>query len=320
MRVSYSAISTYMTCPAQYYYRYVEERPSLPSPALSFGQSIHEALRWFYDRPTCDPPSLDEFLEYLECCWISDGYRSKKEEASYFLQAKSTLELFYRSNLQDFRLPAALEHRFIIDLGFCEISGQIDRLDKDPQGGFEIIDYKTNRRLPPASKLAEDLQLPIYHFAVERIWEVSAEKVTFYFVLLNHKHTISMTRDRINKALSEIEKVVNMISSEKFDPVRNNLCPWCDYIDICPEWIGIGRTGARDSTPDIEIGQAADELLLAEKQVALKLSRIEALKEIISSYMNERGYNAISGSRCYVSFDSDGNLSWKQIEERDSLF
>ncbi|MCJ7652108.1 MAG: PD-(D/E)XK nuclease family protein [Actinobacteria bacterium] len=311
MKISYSAVSSYQNCPLQYKFQYVDKIPSLPSPALSFGQSVHEALRWFYDIPTGDPHPLEEFLDYLEECWSGEGYSSNEEEARYFLQARSALELFYR-NLGDFRIPAALERRFVVDLGFCYLSGVIDRLDKDPEGGFEIIDYKTNRRLPPAKKLHEDLQLPIYHIAVEKIWEVSPEKVTFHYLLLNHRHSMTITPERVEGALGDIKRVIECIENEAFDPRKNPLCPWCDYIGICPAWEGEIIPRKTATSPALDIGEAVDELLLAEKKVSDALSRIEGLKTLISSYLSDHGIERVGGSRGIAFIDEEGSLSWRE--------
>lgn len=311
MKLSYSAISTYQNCPLKYRSRYVEGLPSLPGPALSFGQSVHEALRWFYSVPTPDPCSLDELMEYIERCWVSEGYAFAEEETRYFLQAKSVLQLFYRNNAEDFRLPAALEYKFRIDVGFCELSGVIDRLDKNPDGGFEIIDYKTNRRLPPARKLKEDLQLPIYHIACEDIWNVSPDRVTFYYLLMNHRHSIQVTPSLRRKALDEIERVVEAISSRRFEPRVNNLCPWCDYAESCPAFHG-ERKVSGGSLPELEIGQAVDELVDTQNQVSFKLSRMEALKDMVASYMANKGIERLEGSRGTASIDVDGSLCWEE--------
>ena len=313
LKISYSAISGYQNCPLAYKFQYIDKQPTAPSPALSFGQSVHEVLRWFYDVPTADPYSLEELLNRLETCWISGGYASPEEEARYFLQAKSALELFYR-NLVEFNVPAALERRFSIDLGFCNLSGVIDRLDKNPNGGFEIIDYKTNRRLPPAVKLHNDLQLPIYHIAVEKIWEVSPEKVTFYYLLLNHRHSMKITPDRIEEALVQIRSVVDCIEGEAFEPKKNPLCPWCDYIDSCPIWEGKVIPKKKTGSPTLEIGEAVDEILLTEKKVSQALSRIEGLKSIVSSYLKEQGVDKVGGSRSIAFIDEEGSLNWREVD------
>lgn len=314
MKLSYSAISNYQTCPLQYMFKYVERRPTAPSPSLSFGMSLHEALRWFYDVPTADPYPLEELLGYLEACWVSEGYCSAEEETRYFYQAKSALALFYRNSMEEFKLPAAIEHRFLIDVGFCELSGVIDRLDKDPMGDFEIIDYKTNRRLPPARRLYQDLQLPIYHLAAERVWEVAPGKVTFYYLLMNHRHSFAITRERIESALAEIESVAVAISSGRFDPCRNNLCPWCDFLDICPEWEGKVRPQKKTGVPAMDVGEAVDELIIAEKKVSQALSRIEALRGIVASYLRDKDIEKVGGSRGIAYMDEDGNLGWREID------
>ena len=48
MRLSYSSISMYTNCPLSYKFAYVDRLPRKKSPALSFGSSIHDALKVFY--------------------------------------------------------------------------------------------------------------------------------------------------------------------------------------------------------------------------------------------------------------------------------
>jgi RecB family exonuclease len=312
MNLSYSAISTYQKCPLQYRFRYVDGVPSEPSPSLSFGSSIHEALRWFYAVPTPDPSSLEDLLLYLEECWISDGYLDPAEEARYFCQAKSTLELYYRHYAEGFRLPAALEHKFKVDLGFCTLTGVIDRLDKDPDGGFEIIDYKTSRRLPPARRLASDLQLPLYHIATERIWGVSPEKVTFHYLLINHRHSFTVTDERLRHTLSEVERSASLIECGRFESTRNNLCPWCDYLRLCPAWDGKPPPARRAEPPPLHVGQAVDELIGAHRSVSSALSRVEGLNQIIKSYLDENRLQTVGGSRGVAILDQDGSISLEE--------
>jgi len=312
MRLSYSSISAYRNCPLKYRFSYVERRPALPSPALSFGSSVHEALRWFYCSPTAEPPALPDLLDYLEECWVSDGYSGPEEEARYFYQARSTLELFHRNNVAEFSMPLALEEHFVIDLGFCELSGVIDRLHRRPDGSFEIIDYKTNRRLPPARRLHEDLQMPIYQMAAERVWEVSPGEVTFYYLLLNHRFSFHVTRERKDAALAEIESVVSCIDRGLFDPRENPLCPWCDHQEVCPQWEGRPLKKRSLEPPAMEVGQAVDELLVSGKRVSDMLGRMEGLKQIVRSYMESRGVDRVAGGRGIASLGPDGDLSWDE--------
>jgi RecB family exonuclease len=320
MRLSYSAISTYLNCPLQYRFQYLEGRPQLPSPALSFGSSLHSALEWLYSVPTPDPYPLDALLEHLEECWVSDGYDSAEEEARYFLQGKSTLALYYRNHVANnpagFRIPAALEHKFVIDLGFCDLSGVIDRLDRDDCGGFEIVDYKTNRRLPPTRRLSEDLQLPLYQIAAQRIWEVPVSKVTFHYLMMDHRASFVIPPEREQRALDTVERVAQRIAAGDLEACKNNLCPWCDYSCDCPLFAGRPMARRRPDPPPLDVGQAVDELIATQDRVVSGLARIEGLKDYVARYLCEHDTERVGGSTGVAFLDEDGSLTWCEEEQR----
>jgi len=320
MRLSYSAISTYLNCPLQYRLQYVEKRPTLPSPSLSFGSSVHSALEWLYSVPTPDPATLTELLDYLEECWVSEGYQDPEEEARYFMQARSTLALYYRNHVANspggFHVPAAVEHKFVIDLGFCDLSGVIDRLDRDPSGGFEVIDYKTNRRLPPIKRLREDLQLPLYHIAAKRIWGVPVNRVTFHYLLVDHRTSFVISPEREQEALSSVREVARRVEAGDFAPRRNNLCPWCDFADDCPLFEGGRPSRRRPEAPALDVGQAVDELIATGERVSSSLARMEGLKILVSRYLSERGLDRVGGDRGVAFLDEDGHLVWDRGEAR----
>ena len=183
MRLSYSAISTYELCPAKYRFQYEERLPTTTSPALAFGDSLHRTLHRFHDRPVPVAPSLEELHEMLEGEWVGEGYRDPSEERTYLDHARQVLAGYHRDNAPSFRIPAALEFRFTIEVEGVQISGVIDRMDRIPGGGYEIIDYKTSRRLPPKDRVDRDLQLSVYHLAAREIWGIEPERLTLYFLL-----------------------------------------------------------------------------------------------------------------------------------------
>src|SRR3989339_1071030 len=45
LRLSYTKLSMYLTCPRRYYYRYVEKRPFYPSTMMKYGSNIHRILK-----------------------------------------------------------------------------------------------------------------------------------------------------------------------------------------------------------------------------------------------------------------------------------
>jgi RecB family exonuclease len=116
MKLSYSSISTYETCPAKYKFQYEEKLPTTTSPALSFGDALHRTLHRFHDRPVPVAPSLEELHEMLDAEWVGEGYRDPGEESLYRDHARQVLTDYHRENAPSFRIPAALEFRFTVEI------------------------------------------------------------------------------------------------------------------------------------------------------------------------------------------------------------
>src|SRR5437899_9309344 len=207
MKLSYSSISTYETCPAKFRFQYEQRLPTVRSPALAFGDSLHRTLHRFHDRPVPVAPSVQELHEMLEGEWVSDGYRDHSEEETYRQHARAVLAEYHRDNAPDFRIPAALEFRFTVDIEGAQVSGVIDRMDRIPGGGYEIIDYKTSRRLPPKQQVDRALQLSVYHLAAREIWGIEPERLTLYFLLPGERMTTTRTTADVDQLRRRIATV-----------------------------------------------------------------------------------------------------------------
>lgn len=248
LRLSYTAASTYERCPLAYRFQYVDGLEVPPSPYLSFGRSLHAALEWFYGRDVPEPPSLEELLTRLEECWESEGYADEEEERSFLSHAREVLESFYLRNRDHLRLPVAVEQRFEIPMDGYLLTGVIDRVDRHPDGSYEVIDYKTNRRLPELRRLREDLQLPIYQMACRELWGITPAKLTFYYLLINQRFTTSpRDEDSLLDVRARLSRVAEGIRAGKFPPNPNPICPWCPFTDVCPT-----RTSAGDLREELE--------------------------------------------------------------------
>src|SRR5207249_7922371 len=111
----------------------------------------------------------------------------------YLDHARQVLADYHRANAASFRVPAALEFRFSIEVEGVPLTGTIDRLARIPGGGYEIIDYKTSRRLPPKAVVDRDLQLSVYYLAAREIWGIEPERLTLYYLLPNQRMTTFRT-------------------------------------------------------------------------------------------------------------------------------
>jgi RecB family exonuclease len=294
MRLSYSSIDTYETCPARFKFRYEDRLPKAPSPALSFGDSLHRALYLFHSRPVPVAPSLEELHEMLEVCWVSDGYSNGSEERMYRDHGRAVLTQYHRENADAYRIPAALEFRFEVEVDGVTLAGVIDRMDRIPGGGYEIVDYKTNRRLPPRSRVDRDLQLSIYHLAANEVWGIEPERLTLYYLLPGQRITTARTAVDLEELRRRIGVIAERIGAGRFDPVQNPLCEWCDYRGICPLFRHRQEKAGGDPAP--KMTEIVDEWIALKRRSRETYTRLDELAPLINAFADEHGYRRLYGS------------------------
>lgn len=293
MRLSFSSIDTYETCGLKWHYQYRERLPSLPSGILSFGNSLHVALERFYKTDTDVAPSLPELLAHLDDGWISEGYRDADEEAQRRREAEEVLTRYHADNAAAFRRPAAIEQYFQIEVEGVTISGQIDRLDHHDDGSWEVIDYKTNRKLPPRSKLDENLQLSIYHLAAQSLWDLDPGrlKLTLYFLLLGHPFSTARSEQDLDRARRRIANVASRIDAGLFEARPGPLCGWCGFRTICPAVRD--RYSAQPGPSDPEIAGMLEEWLTLQREETERAVRRNELEAALITFALEHGYQRL---------------------------
>ncbi len=294
MRLSYSSVSTYETCPAKYRFQYLERLPTSPSPALAFGDSLHKALQRFHSRPVPVPPSLEDLLETLAGVWVSDGYADASEEAAYLDHGRAVLTQYHADNADRYRIPAATEFRFTIDVEGVAFTGVIDRMDRIPGGGYEIIDYKTNRRLPTRAAVDADLQLSVYHMAAREIWGIEPDRLTLYYLLPGQRMTTTRTTADTDEVRRRIAIVAERIEAGMFEPRENPLCNWCDFQPVCPIFRHREELRSGDSAP--RMTEIVDEWVGLKRKGRQVYRRIDELQALINAFCEEHDYRRLYGS------------------------
>ncbi len=231
--LSYSSISTYNECPLKYKLKYIDGLKEKPKSYLSFGSSLHEALRFMYSfRPP--PPSLEAVLKYYADNWLDKGYASEEEEEGYFTYGKRILRDFYNENIKHFKPPVAVEHQFNITIEGVPITGFIDRIDKLPDNTAEIIDYKSGKNIVNISSVEENEQLTLYQLAVEESIGLEVGKLTLYH-LPSQTPVSSQSRsgEKIEVLKAKILNVAENIANQEFAAKKGRFCP-CDFPEHCP--------------------------------------------------------------------------------------
>ncbi len=272
VRLSFSRVDTYTTCPAQFRYSYVDRLPSKPSPHLSFGTSIHAALERFYDRklPAC--PTEEELLGYLYEAWDSRGFADadRDEQLSFYRHAQDVLRRFHRREAPRYRLPATTEAWFELPVADeAVVVGSIDRVDVDDDGALTVIDYKTNRKVKDRARVRRSLQLAIYALACEELFGRLPAAVALDFVVPGIEVRVPIDELDLDAARNTVIATAQAVRSEQFAPTPNRLCGWCDYRALCPAWQGEG--------PDV-LGPATQELERLRRQVRRDVASLRQLE------------------------------------------
>lgn len=276
LRLSFSRVDTYRTCPLKFRYAYVDRLPAAPSPDLSWGSSVHTALEAWWDRKLPEPPPLEELWQALYDGWDDTGFEgmARDEKVKWYRHAQEVLRRHHARFARDYVPAVACEQWFEIDVGGgVEVVGSIDHVARTPAGGLGVVDWKTNRRAKPRERVRGSLQLALYALACRELWGHDPEWVALDFVVPGVRVTVPREEIDVDAALATVHEVAEQIrAGGAFTPRPSALCPWCDYRDLCPAFEGDG--------PDVP-GLAAAELTRLRRRQERDAARIRQLEALI---------------------------------------
>jgi len=241
LRLSFSRIDTYTNCPRSFRYRYLDRLPSVPSPHLSFGTSIHAALEAYHARTLLGPLSEQELLDALYQAWDPSGFAalSREEQLTYYRRAQTVLRRYHARGLPSDRTTAATEAWFEVPFeDVAVVVGSIDRVDVDDRGDLHVVDYKTNRRVRSRDEVARSLQLSLYALACRHLYGALPATVALDFVVAGMTVTVGLDELDLDRARQVVLDTAAAIRTERFPATPNRLCDWCDFRGVCPAWDG----------------------------------------------------------------------------------
>jgi DNA helicase-2/ATP-dependent DNA helicase PcrA len=231
--LSASDIDTYRTCPLKYKFARVFRIPQEPTLNQRFGILVHQVLERFHADAVGGGRTLDEMLGLLDAGWRRGGFGGTEQEIQLRGKATAALTRYHERFQAEEAEPTYFERSFSFQLGRHVLRGRVDRVDRLPEGGWELIDYKTGRPRT-ASQLEQDVQLSLYAVAAQEAWKLDEARGAYYYVLDDAKVPVPAAagRDWIEEVATE---VADGILSQGFEPTPSYAaCAMCDYRLVCP--------------------------------------------------------------------------------------
>lgn len=240
--ISSSRLKIFLSCKRGYYLRYIEglQEEQIPDDLLNandVGNFLHESLKELYlqNKPFRDVKTL-----HHELCALIDAKKHKK--VLWQLQKefwKEKLYNFCENEIKHFEngwRPFKFEQNFEATFRDVKIHGRIDRIDKNQNGEFCVLDYKSGKvNVVGEKKIDEmdDFQLQFYHILVSQN-EGEVAMSGFYDLQkgqIIEEYLMQEKLNRLGEIFEEIkaQKEINFALDEKD-------CPYSPY-DIL-----LGRT------------------------------------------------------------------------------
>lgn len=320
MRISYSALNSYQICPLKYKFQYIDKIKTPKSKEAVFGTLVHSTLN-FIHTPAILAPSLEEALNHFSKNWNDDVFENELEERAAFSQGVDIIRRYYNDNDIAKVNIVALESNFQIKLGDHVVNGIVDRIDRT-EDGYEIIDYKTAKKMPSQDKVDNDVQLTIYLQAFldrypEERKNLDKLKVSLYFV----KHGVKLSSTRTEEDLKNIEnrflEVIKKIEESEFEAVINPLCDWCDFQKYCPMWKHKFKEERKIDTQ--EVNNAINQYIQAKNEAKKIRTQLAQLQELVAKYMDQEGVERVFSDEGIIARSLKKTYKYNEEKLREVL-
>jgi putative RecB family exonuclease len=253
--ISWSALSTFRTCPLKYKFRYIDGLPEESvSSALIFGTGIHTAVEQHYQALLAgDPkPDLDALLFAYRSAWLPHEpdaiqFGSTETRASLDALAARMLTAFLSSpaaSVQGRVLGVEEEIRGMLVEGMPDLYGRVDLLTEDSDS-LVITDIKTSRGKWSQEQVEDSgEQLLLYSHLGSEI--SPGKKIATRFLVLTktkepviEEHVREVEPGNVKRTLAGVERVWRAIESGVFYPAPSTVgCSGCGYREACRAWNG----------------------------------------------------------------------------------
>jgi RecB family exonuclease len=238
VRISPSRIDSFLRCELRTLLQDLGAKDGQQLSA-SLGTLVHEVAATA--PPDADLPQLEDLLDAqwqrldFGAVWFAENERERARNilarlVDWLHASRGELEL------------VAVEEKFRAVVGDAELSGAVDRLEKDADGRLVVVDFKTGKSKVRADELAEHPQLGAYQLAVEE-GAFGAETRSGGALLVqlaasgkNPEQWQAPLADAPDPSWirERVAHVAGRLRGAQFSATANSYCGNCDLQKCCP--------------------------------------------------------------------------------------
>lgn len=234
MKLSKSKVNTYLKCPKEFKFQYIDEIEVPPNKYMTLGSDVHLVAERFADKFGDDLDNVNIENELLKI--------AHEEDIGYDLvEHIDNLGSFFREVFIENDYKLFSQEEYLLDK-HNRFSGICDIILEDSDGKLVVIDYKTSKS---SSFSKYRLELCYYKLLVENVYHKPVSSVGVFFTKNGRLRLLDVSSD-INKrkylSYSEIEEAVETlhevrrkINNKEFPAKKQFLCKYCTYKHLCDD-------------------------------------------------------------------------------------
>ena len=232
VQLSYSAMTSYMDCPRQYWYRHVRRIPAPQSAEAVHGVILHEVLRRAGNLRREGQAVNDARLRSIHnAVWKETPFPDLRRAPAFKRNGAAELQA-YRARGGFDAAPEYLEQAFDVEIGGWALRGVIDRIDRT-DAGWRIIDYKSGR---PVARRRRDLQVALYALGASSALQLAPLELEVVYLATGTSIHVDGVDRLMREAEAEGAEVAEGIRAGHFEarPERRR-CRLCPYRLACAD-------------------------------------------------------------------------------------
>ena len=232
MKLSKSKINTYLKCPLEFKFQYIDEIEAQPNKYMILGSDVHSVAETFADKFGDELDDIDIENELLKIANDLDiGYDISNHV--------DNLSLFFKDVFVENDYKLFSQEEYLHDEE-NRLSGICDIILEDENEDLVVIDYKTSNS-NSFSKYRRELCY--YKLLVENVYDRDVSNVGIFFTKNGRLRLLEvceednkrkfLNSDEINEAIDTFYHVRSEINKGNFPANPQFICKFCTYKDIC---------------------------------------------------------------------------------------